>query len=128
MLSTLRFILVLVIGLGVLAAAVVAFVDAVRRPERAFTEAGKRTKKFWLLVLGAGLLFAVLGALNMIGIVLNLAALVPAAVYWYDVRPELPNTGGSTREKLAVRQRKVAAKLPRKVEVPDYYDPSDWDK
>lgn len=130
MLRTIRFLLITVIGIGVLVAAVIAFTDAIRRPERAFSEAGKRTKKFWSLVLGAGLLVALLGAVGLVSIIFNLAALVPAAAYWYDVRPELPNPGGgSARAKLAAsRQQRKAAKLPRKVEVPDYYDPADWDK
>jgi len=130
MLSTIQILLVTVIGIGVLVATAIAFTDAVRRPERAFSEAGKRTKKFWSLVLGAGLLVAVLCAVRLISsVIFNLAALVPAAAYWYDVRPELPGSGASARAKLAAnRQQRKAAKLPRKVKVPDYYDPADWDK
>jgi len=126
-LAILRFVLSIAISLGVLVVAALGFFDALRRPEQAFSQEGKRSKKFWLLLLGAGLLVAVLGALQMgVGIILNLAALIPAAAYWYDVRPEI-KSHGTTRGARPPKPAKPA-KLPRKVEVPDYYDPADWDK
>ncbi|QAY69220.1 DUF2516 family protein [Xylanimonas protaetiae] len=87
------------IALAVLVAAIIAIADAVRRPERAYTSEGKNTKTIWMLILGAGLLFALLGTLNMIGIVLNIIAIGPAAVYWYGVRPAIKpyGTGGPRR-------------------------------
>jgi hypothetical protein len=92
-----RFIITIAIGVGVLFAALTAIISASQRPERAFETAGKRTKKFWLLVLGAGLLFAALGVLGMIPILLNIAAVVPAAIYWYDVKPAVSERGKITR-------------------------------
>ncbi|GAB2471474.1 DUF2516 family protein [Xylanimonas ulmi] len=93
MLDLVRGLVGLTISLVVLVAAVVAIADGARRPERAYTAEGKATKTKWMLILGAGLLFAVLGALGMIQIVLNIIAIGPAAVYWYDVRPAIKPYG-----------------------------------
>ena len=96
--DTLRWLVANAVALAVLVVSVIAILDALRRPERAYTAEGKQTKTIWMLVLGAGLLFAVLGALQMIGIVLNIIAVGPAAVYWYGVRPAIkPYGGGSQR-------------------------------
>ena len=84
-----RFGLTVVIAIGVFVAAMLALIDAARKPGTAYTDGGKKTKKFWLLVLGAGGLFALLGAVGMINIMLNIIAIVPAAIYWYDVRPAI---------------------------------------
>ena len=99
MLNSVRIFIDLAISLVVLVAAVVAIADGARRPERAYSVEGKATKKIWMLILGAGLLFAVLGALGMIQIILNILAIGPAAVYWYDVRPAIKpyGTGGPRR-------------------------------
>ncbi|WP_425955947.1 DUF2516 family protein [Xylanimonas sp. McL0601] len=99
MLDFVRSFVDLAISLVVLVVAVVATVDGARRPERAYSVEGKATKRIWMLILGAGLLFAVLGALGMIQIVLNIIAIGPAAVYWYDVRPAIKpyGTGGPRR-------------------------------
>jgi hypothetical protein len=94
-----RFLVVYGIALVVLVVAAVALVDGARRPERAYAVEGKANKRIWLLILGAGMLFAVLGALQLIGVVLNIVAVGPAAVYWYDVRPAIKpyGTGGPRR-------------------------------
>ncbi|ACZ32030.1 hypothetical protein Xcel_3024 [Xylanimonas cellulosilytica DSM 15894] len=99
MLNLIRELVALAVSLTVLVVAIIAIADAARRPERAFAAEGKATKTIWTLVLGGGLLFAVLGALGMIGIVLNIIAIGPAAVYWYGVRPTIKpyGTGGSQR-------------------------------
>lgn len=69
-----------------------AFIDAARRPARAFTVAGKRTKTFWLIVTGAAAAIGFLGLRPPLGLgfstgILDLAALIAAAVYLVDVRP-----------------------------------------
>ncbi|MFJ5922332.1 DUF2516 family protein [Kitasatospora sp. NPDC092948] len=68
---------------------VFAFVDAAIRREDAYRAADKKTKGFWLIVLGlalgADLLF---GANPMTGL-LTLAGLVAAIVYVVDVRPAI---------------------------------------
>lgn len=93
MLDLFRGFVVLIISLVVIVAAVIALLDAVRRPERAFSSEGKLTKNKWLLILGAGALFALLGLLNLIGIVLNIVAIAPAVIYWVDVRPVIKPYG-----------------------------------
>jgi len=94
-LDTIRLVVTIAIGVTVLVAAVVALIDAARRPESAYAYAGKQNKRLWLLILGGGLLFAVLGALGLVTLILNIIALAPAGVYWYDVRPAVKNYGGS---------------------------------
>jgi len=84
-----RFIVTMLIMGGVLLASVIAIIDAARIPASNFVDSGKHTKRFWLLLLGAGVLFAVLGALQMVGIMLNIIAIIPAAAYWYGVRSEV---------------------------------------
>ena len=42
----------LIIGIVAFVAEVFAFVDALRNPERAYLAAGKRTRTFWLVLLG----------------------------------------------------------------------------
>lgn len=82
-----RWLLTLLITTGVLVCALMALLDVLRRPDQVFVREGKRTRKFWLLLTGAGALFGLLGFVGMIGIFLNVMAITPAAVYWYDVRP-----------------------------------------
>jgi hypothetical protein len=83
----------LVIGVVALGCEVFAFVDAVRHPEAAFVAAGKRTKRFWLVITGVALVFGSISVLNPIGL-LGLAAFVGAAVYLADVRPALRQVRG----------------------------------
>ena len=97
MLGTVQWFVITVISLVVLAALVVALVDAARRPPRAFEVEGKLTKQKWLLILGFATVVGVLGALGLISVFLNLIAVAPALIYWVDVRPRLQShgTGGS---------------------------------
>ena len=74
-----------------------AFVDAARRPSRAFLAAGKQTKPLWLIITGVaavvGLGYAAyVRSLSVIQI-LPVAAFVAAAVYLTDVRPKLKQVG-----------------------------------
>ena len=50
--SSVQGVVVLVLGLAALGAEVFALLDALRHRPDAFVAAGKRTKNFWLLVLG----------------------------------------------------------------------------
>ncbi len=67
-----------------------AFVDAIIRPQQAYTAAGKQTKPIWLIILGVafvlGLYAAVYGGVTSI---LSVAAFVAAAIYLVDVRPKV---------------------------------------
>ena len=78
----------------------VALIDAVRRRADAFPAADRRTKNFWLALLGGGLgaqiLFPALG--GSILSIFGLAGIVAAIVYLVDVRKRLIEVtrGGSS--------------------------------
>jgi uncharacterized membrane protein len=72
----------LIISLAMIVVKIVAFIDAAIRPERNYVINDKKTKQFWLVLLGLAILTSWLGFLNIIG-------LVVALVYWLDVRPAL---------------------------------------
>jgi hypothetical protein len=83
----------MVLGVAAVACELFAFVDALRHPEGAYAAAGKRTRTFWLLLTGVGLLLGIVTVFNP----LNLFALlgfVAAAVYLADVRPALRQVRG----------------------------------
>jgi hypothetical protein len=72
----------LVITLVIIVVKIAALIDAAIRPQRNYVISDKKTKKFWLVILGLAVLTSWLGFLNIIG-------LVAALVYWVDVRPAL---------------------------------------
>jgi Protein of unknown function (DUF2516) len=89
-----------VLSIAAFVAEVWAFVDALRRPAKAFVAAGKQTKPLWLIILGVaavvGLYSSTFGGLNAISI-LPIAAFVAAAIYLTDVRPKVRGfNGGGT--------------------------------
>jgi hypothetical protein len=97
LLGSFQGLVALVLGVGALALTGFAFVDAARRPAEAFTYAGKRTKVFWLVILGIALLITFVifrGILSIFGIL----TVVAAAVYLVDVRPAVRQyRGGGSR-------------------------------
>ena len=84
-----RFIITWAIVAGVFIAALLAFIDAARVPAQ-FYEA-KRPKRLWLPIIGAGLLFAVMALVGIMqrASMLNIIAIIPSAIYWYAIRPEI---------------------------------------
>lgn len=89
-------LLLLVLGVGAVACEAFALIDAVRHRPDAFVAAGKRTKNFWLVVLGVALVIGVIlvfSVLNFVAII----AFVAAAVYLADVRPALRQVTGRGR-------------------------------
>ncbi|GAA2137493.1 DUF2516 family protein [Kitasatospora kazusensis] len=71
-----------------------AFGDAVTRREDAYPAADKKTKPFWLIILGLALGLDLLFGASVFG-PLTLVGLVAAIVYMVDVRPALKQvTGG----------------------------------
>src|SRR6478752_5307543 len=68
-------------------------VDALRHPEKAYVAAGKRTRTFWLVLLGAALAIGFVTLFNPLSI-FGLLAFVGAAVYLADVRPALRQVRG----------------------------------
>ena len=81
----------LLLYLGVFAMTVVALVDAARRPATAFPAAGKRTKNFWVAILGVATAVAFVAIPYPLGLgllsFLALGSAVAAIVYLVDVRP-----------------------------------------
>ena len=71
---------------GLVALAVLAFVDCLRHPAAAFVAASKQTKPIWLGITGLSVvLVGVLqvGVLNILGV----AVAIGCTVYLVDVRP-----------------------------------------
>jgi len=66
-----------------------AFVDAATRREDAYRAADKKTKVFWLIVLGLALGLDLLLGANPITGFMTLIGLVAAIVYMVDVRPAI---------------------------------------
>jgi hypothetical protein len=65
-----------------------AFIDAIIRPQAAFTAAGKLTKTKWLLITGVAAVLGFAGAMaGSVTGMLSVIAFVAAAVYLVDVRP-----------------------------------------
>jgi predicted CDP-diglyceride synthetase/phosphatidate cytidylyltransferase len=85
-------IVLYVLGAAALACEVFAFVDAIRHPEGAYRAAGKRTRTFWLVLLGVAMALGVvtLASLNLFARL----GFVAAAVYLADVRPALRQVRG----------------------------------
>ncbi|MGO4362890.1 DUF2516 family protein [Terrabacter sp. 2TAF16] len=86
-------VVLLVLGVVALGCEVFAFVDALRHPEKAYVAAGKRTRTFWLVLLGAALAIGFVTLFNPLSI-FGLLAFVGAAVYLADVRPALRQVRG----------------------------------
>jgi EamA domain-containing membrane protein RarD len=79
----------------VLALCVVGLVDAARRPAAAFVSAGKRTKNFWLAVLGVATAIAFVGIGGARFLIFIVLAAVASIVYLVDVKPAVtPYSGG----------------------------------
>lgn len=88
-----------ILALGAFVAEVWAFVDALRRPAKAFVAAGKQTKPLWLIILGVAVAIglyvgALAGGFSAIGI-LPIAAFVASAIYLTDVRPKVREIRGN---------------------------------
>lgn len=100
LLGSFQGLILLVLGVGALGLTGFAFVDAVRRPAEAFTYAGKRTKVFWLVVLGAAFAITFVIFFDVLSI-FGILTVVAAAVYLVDVRPAVRQyrggRGGSAR-------------------------------
>jgi hypothetical protein len=78
--------------LVVLATTVYAFVHAAMQRSDAYTAAEKLTKPVWLVILGVGVLLALV--LGITGVAI---AAVAAGVYLVDVRPKILDIQGKSR-------------------------------
>lgn len=83
----------LVIGAVLLGLAVFAFIDALLRREDAYRATDKKTKPFWLVILGLTIAVNLLG-IPGIGLLLQIAGLIATIVYIVDVRPALKQVSG----------------------------------
>lgn len=66
-----------------------ALLDAATRPDDAYRAADKKTKGFWLAVLGIAFGLDMLFGANFLYSFLTLGGLVAAIVYMVDVRPAI---------------------------------------
>ena len=98
MFYALAFEFYLMKALSIVAAviAIMALVDAVRRPAANFVREGKRTKPFWMAMTGAAVLVCGLTALSATGggVVFQLLGACIACVYMADVKPAVSGKGG----------------------------------
>jgi O-antigen/teichoic acid export membrane protein len=81
-----------VLQIAVLATTVYAFVHAALQRPDAYTAAEKLTKPVWLVILGVGVLLAL-----VLGITGVAVAAVAAGVYLVDVRPKILEIQGKSR-------------------------------
>lgn len=91
--SGFQSVILLVLGVVALGCEVFAFVDALRHPENAYVAAGKRTRTFWLVLLGVALAIGFVTLFNPLSL-FGLLAFVGAAVYLADVRQALRQVRG----------------------------------
>ena len=80
------------VQIAVVATAVYAFVHAALQRPDAYTAAEKLTKPVWLVILGVGVLLALV--LGITGVAI---AAVAAGVYLVDVRPKILEIQGKSR-------------------------------
>lgn len=78
--------------LAMLVMAIFCFVDAVLRREDAFVAADKKTKGFWLIIMGVTIAVHLLVPFFF----LKLIGLIASIVYIVDVRPALIQVGGGS--------------------------------
>jgi len=91
--GSLQALIYLAFGIAALGMSLFGLIDALRHRPDAFTAAGKRTKNFWLLVLGVALALSIVSVSSAFQITWILAV-VGAGVYLADVRPALRRVMG----------------------------------
>jgi hypothetical protein len=99
MIADLQALIVLALALGAFALEVFALVDALRRKSGAFVAAGKRTKRFWVILLVVAAALGFIGLPRPVGFgdalsIFSIIAVVAAAVYLTDVRPAVRQIRG----------------------------------
>jgi hypothetical protein len=91
--GSLQGLIALGFGVAAMVLSVFGLVDALRHRPDAFTAAGKRTKNFWLVVLGVAVALSFYSVLSPFSLPWILAV-VGAGVYAADVRPALRKVMG----------------------------------
>ncbi|MGF0118133.1 DUF2516 family protein [Promicromonospora sp. Marseille-Q5078] len=102
MFGALQYFVLGALALVVFVVQLVAFVDAARRPARAYVSEGKLKKNIWLIILGVAAIIGLLGlppTYMTSTSFFNVIAVTPAIIYWVDVRPKIQpyGTGGGRR-------------------------------
>jgi hypothetical protein len=90
-------LITLLLGLAAFAAEVFALVDALRHRPDAYAAAGKRTKRFWTIVLVVGVLLGFVSIGSFLLFSIGIVGVVAAGIYLADVRPALQQVGGRGR-------------------------------
>jgi hypothetical protein len=93
MFGSLQALIVIVIAIAIFAAAVWALIQAFRFPPDAYVAAGKRTKNFWLAIVGGATVLAFLclppaGGFGLF-FLLETAAAAATIIFFVDVLPRL---------------------------------------
>lgn len=95
MFDSLQAMIILAISVAALVAAIWALIDAIKYPDSAYVNAGKKSKVLWLVILGAAALVAFIslpwplgGGGGIIGF-LGIAAVIAVVYYFVDVRPKV---------------------------------------
>jgi len=91
--GSIQSLILFAFGVAALGLSVFGLVDALRHRPDAFTAAGKRTKNFWLVVLGVAVALSFYSVLSPFSLPWILAV-VGAGVYAADVRPALRRVMG----------------------------------
>jgi|SRR5450631_1226409 len=91
--GSIQALILFAFGLGSLGLSLFGLIDALRNRPDAFTAAGKRTKNFWLLVLGVAVALSIISVYRPFTITW-IIAVVGAGVYAADVRPALRRVMG----------------------------------
>ena len=91
--TSIQSLIMFAFGMAAVVLSVFGLVDALRHRPDAFTAAGKRTKNFWLAVLGVCVLLSLFGFPAPFQIPW-IIAVVGAGVYAADVRPALRRVMG----------------------------------
>ena len=91
--TSIQSLLMLAFGIVAVGLSVFGLVDALRQRPDAFTAAGKRTKNFWLAVLGVAVALSLVTVYSPFTI-MWIVAVVGSGVYLADVRPALRRVMG----------------------------------
>ena len=91
--GSLQALIMFAFGLAGLGLSLFGLVDAARHRPDAFTAAGKRTKNFWLAVLGVAVALSIVTVYSPFTI-MWIVAVVGSGVYLADVRPALRRVMG----------------------------------
>lgn len=98
MIQSAQMWLLLLLSLVAVAVSFSALIHGALMHAASFTAAEKKTKTFWLVILGLAAVLAFLGIPRPLGVggnlLFSLGALIAGGIYLADVRPAVRNAGG----------------------------------